>query len=108
VKAIEQFCEITPVERALLESKEHPIVLLKKRGSLAAPQHISEYVAPGQSTLGVMLPYTPLHELLFHPAHIRLSTEKSVGRQASSLIPHPLVMTSGISRRTLPLATTAH
>jgi hydrogenase maturation protein HypF len=80
VKAIEQFCEITPVERALLESREHPIVLLKKRGSFPGLQHISEHVAPGQSTLGVMLPYTPLHELLFHP---------------SSLIPHPLVMTSG-------------
>jgi hydrogenase maturation protein HypF len=42
-----------------------------------------------------MLPYTPLHELLFQPAQVRLSTGESVSRPASSLIPHPLVMTSG-------------
>jgi hydrogenase maturation protein HypF len=75
IEVIEQFCEVTPEARALLESKEHPIVLLKKKGS-----GLSSHVAPGQSTIGFMLPYTPLHELLFHP---------------SSLIPHPLVMTSG-------------
>lgn len=91
VEAIAQFCEVTPEERALLEAKEHPIVLLrKKNGTL-----VSQYVAPGQTTLGVMLPYTPLHELLFHPAYVQLSTGESVGRQASSLILHPLVMTSG-------------
>lgn len=56
---------------------------------------ISEHVAPGQATLGVMLPYTPLHELLFHPAPIRLSAGESGGRWASSFSLHPLVMTSG-------------
>jgi hydrogenase maturation protein HypF len=76
VEAIESFCEVTPEERRRLESNEKPIVLLRRK----ADSSISTHVAPGQSTLGVMLPYTPLHELLFHP---------------SSLIPHPLVMTSG-------------
>ena len=76
VEAIGQFCEVTSEERALLESKEHPIVLLRKKSGTPVSQH----VAPGQTTLGVMLPYTPLHELLFHP---------------SSFILHPLVMTSG-------------
>ncbi len=87
VENIEQFCEVAPEERALLESKEHPIVLLGKKPAQQPPARealakmlISEHVAPRQSTLGVMLPYTPLHELLFHPA---------------SSIPHPLVMTSG-------------
>ncbi len=77
LESIEDFCEVNDQERALLQSPQHPIVLLNKRcGST-----ISQQVAPGQSTLGVMLPYTPLHELLFfHP---------------SSLSLHPLVMTSG-------------
>jgi hydrogenase maturation protein HypF len=69
VEMIAQFCEVGDAERALLESKEKPIVVLKKKAdsgssSTAAPT-ISPHVAPGQSTLGVMLPYTPLHELLF-------------------------------------------
>ena len=103
VEAIEPFCEVTPEERVRLESKEKPIVLLKRKVSgqgeppewtLSDPEPrageskrqskdavtVSQHVAPGQSTLGVMLPYTPLHELLFH---------------APSSLSHPLVMTSG-------------
>ena len=39
VEAIEQFCEVSPEERALLEAQEHPIVLLKtKHGEHA--QHL--------------------------------------------------------------------
>ncbi len=50
-------------EPALLESAERPIVLLKKR-------HFTDErlpgVAPGLAWIGVMLPYTPVHFLLFH------------------------------------------
>jgi len=50
-------------ERAALESAERPIVLLERldRGADEPPG-----VAPGLAMLGVMLPYTPLHYLLFH------------------------------------------
>jgi hydrogenase maturation protein HypF len=61
VEMIEQFCEVSPEERAPLEAQEHPIVLLRKKNGTT----LSQSVAPGQATLGVMLPYTPLHELLF-------------------------------------------
>jgi hydrogenase maturation protein HypF len=79
VEVIEQFCEVTPEERALLESKEHPIVLLKKKHTACVSQH----VAPGQSTIGFMLPYTPVHELLF------------ANSQQPTANNQPLVMTSG-------------
>ena len=54
-----RYCEISAEERAVLESYRRPIVLLKKkrRGSLA---QISE-----NDYVGVMLPYTPVHCLLF-------------------------------------------
>ena len=45
---------------ALLRSPECPIVLLPRLAS--AP--VAEAVAPGSPTLGVMLPYAPLHHLL--------------------------------------------
>ncbi len=54
-----------PDEEALLESPERPVVLLPKGPDCdrALPG-----VAPGMPRLGVMLPYAPLHYLLFHQA----------------------------------------
>jgi len=48
-------------ERALLESRERPIVLLPKR----AGHDLSPQVAPASPYFGFMLPYAPLHYLLF-------------------------------------------
>ena len=45
----------------VLTSPERPIVLLARR--LGAP--VADRVAPGLGELGVLLPYTPLHHLLF-------------------------------------------
>lgn len=54
-------CQVSPLEGALLSSPESPIVLLKRTERRA---HITGKVAPGVATVGVMLPYTPLHHLL--------------------------------------------
>jgi hydrogenase maturation protein HypF len=59
--AIERFCLVSAADRAALLSPARPIVILPRRPD--AP--ISLEVAPGNRTLGVMLPYTPLHHLLF-------------------------------------------
>src|SRR5665213_467420 len=61
VAAAEQLCFVSDAERAALTSIRRPIVILQRRPG--AP--ISESLAPGNNTLGVMLPYTPLHHLLF-------------------------------------------
>ncbi len=57
--------EIGAAEVELLQSPERPIVLLRKRpdADAALPG-----IAPGLAWLGVMLPYTPIHWLLFHEA----------------------------------------
>lgn len=52
-------------QRRLLESPSRPIVLLDKGGECDA---VLPGVAPAVAQLGVMLPYTPLHYLLFHHA----------------------------------------
>lgn len=55
-----QVCDVDPASARLLLSPAHPIVLLPvKPGNGIAPA-----VALGIATLGIMLPYTPLHELL--------------------------------------------
>ncbi|MCP8970364.1 carbamoyltransferase HypF [Ectobacillus ponti] len=57
---IRRICHVTPEEEQLLLSPEAPIVLLQKREEC----RLSPDLAPGMMTLGVMLPYTPLHHLL--------------------------------------------
>lgn len=61
IAAVERVALVTPEEKELLESVARPIVLLKKR-----PDVELEGIAPGLTDIGVMLPYTPLHWLLFH------------------------------------------
>ncbi len=53
-------CVVSPEAEALLTSAEAPIVLLPRRDDAS----VADAVAPGNPTLGVMLPYTPLHHLL--------------------------------------------
>ncbi len=65
VASAQTWVEITPAERTLTESVERGIVLLRKR---SASDRMLAGVAPGLAWLGVMLPYTPLHYLLFHEA----------------------------------------
>jgi hydrogenase maturation protein HypF len=73
---IEENCILSPFEREMLESRQRPIVLLKKRPNSS----IVDEVAPKQDTLGIMLPYTPLHYLIFNTSESPLAA---------------LVMTSG-------------
>src|SRR5215212_8171783 len=66
-------CLVDPAEEAMLASPRRPIVLLRRLPGAA----VAEPVAPGNRSLGVMLPYAPLHHLLLD----------EVGR--------PIVLTSG-------------
>ncbi len=76
LESVLQHCYLNQSERNLLVSRQRPVVILDKRpDSPIVPQ-----VAPNQTTLGVMLPYTPLHYLLL---------EREPG------FPNALVMTSG-------------
>jgi hydrogenase maturation protein HypF len=61
LKMAELHCFVSDDERELLQSAARPIVLLKRK-----PESIiAKEVAPNQDWIGVILPYTPLHYLLF-------------------------------------------
>jgi len=60
LKSIRRFARLSPAEKSALESPVRPIVLLEKRDVPG----IAPSVAPGTSTYGFMLPYTPVHYLL--------------------------------------------
>jgi len=76
-----QYCQVSPCERQILEQRERPIVILLRH----LKSTIAEQVAPGQNTIGLMLPYTPLHYLLF----------AKPGTTIPEFDMPPLVMTSG-------------
>jgi len=57
---IKKYCQISATEKDLLTSSISPIVLLSKKHN-----NLPEEIAPNQNTLGFMLPYTPLHHLIF-------------------------------------------
>ncbi len=61
LSAVEAFCIVTEADRAALQSPRRPIVILRRRPDAA----VSREIAPGNQSIGVMLPYTPLHYLLF-------------------------------------------
>ncbi len=87
LNTVRQHAEPTRSEETLLCSPVAPIVLLPTAGQTTAPN-----VAPLVSTLGVMLPYAPVHHLLFRHPETPVSERPSV-----------LVMTSG-NRSEEPIA----
>jgi hydrogenase maturation protein HypF len=76
-------CAVSDDEAAVLDDRARPVVLLTRRDP--SGDGIASLVAPGQDSLGVMLPYSPLHQLLVAGG--------------------PLVMTSG-NRSDEPIART--
>jgi hydrogenase maturation protein HypF len=68
-----RLCELDDAAARLLTSQRRPIVLLTRRPGA----DIAVAAAPGNRSLGIMLPYTPLHILLL----------QAIGR--------PIVLTSG-------------
>jgi len=58
--AVRRHCELPPMEEGLLASAQAPIVLLRRCEGDTLP----EALAPGNPTLGVLLPYSPTHHLL--------------------------------------------
>ncbi|MGE5674022.1 MAG: Sua5/YciO/YrdC/YwlC family protein, partial [Mycobacterium leprae] len=59
LETVRRVCTVSAAEEQQLTSPAAPILLLPYSGGGIAPS-----VAPGLNTLGVMLPYTPLHLLL--------------------------------------------
>lgn len=61
IEDVQQICTLTNLEEETISNNKRPIVLLNKRSNTLLPQ----IIAPNMHQYGVMLPYTPLHYLLF-------------------------------------------
>jgi len=99
LNTVEKHCILDDEERNLLLSHERPILILKRRpGSSIAPS-----ITPGQDSLGVMLPYTPLHYLLFsdHPNTPGDSTPRALVMTSGNLSEEPIAVTNDEARQRL-------
>ncbi len=74
LEMVGKYCQVSSGEAELLTSRQSPIVLLDRLKNIPG---ICSSIAPNLNSLGVILPYTPLHYLLL------------------AEIERPLVMTSG-------------
>ncbi|MEO1064306.1 MAG: carbamoyltransferase HypF, partial [Actinomycetota bacterium] len=80
LQVAERLAVLDDAERRALADPARPIVLVRQRPGT----ELSPLVAPGNPLVGLMLPYTPLHHLLFAAVPGR-----------TSVVPDALVMTSG-------------
>ena len=64
---VRRICLVTDATAALLESPIAPITILNVREDAQSWGLPLDLLTPDADTLGVMLPYTPLHALLFEP-----------------------------------------
>lgn len=67
VDDVREFAVVSELEEKMLNSPEAPIVILEKKQAF----HLAENVAPNMTTIGVMLPYSPLHHLLLREVENR-------------------------------------
>jgi hydrogenase maturation protein HypF len=79
-------------EARLLESAERPIVLARKRRAPAVLP-LADGIAPGLLTYGIMLPYSPLHHLLFDKSDFAVLVMTS-----ANLTDEPMVHTNETAR----------
>ena len=81
METAQRICHVTAKDEALLTGHIRPIVLMRKKPNT----RLSVLLSPDTDFLGVMLPYTPLHHIIFH--HLaQLCTKEEIPA---------LVMTSG-------------
>jgi hydrogenase maturation protein HypF len=78
VEAARQLVELTPETESRLASAARPIVLARAKFELSG-------VAPDNDELGVMLPYTPVHHLLFAAESAEILVMTSANRSSEPI-----------------------
>ena len=109
IETIKTFAVMSKEEEKTLKSKERPIVILKK----SEDYDFADSVSPDLHNIGVMLPYAPLHHLLFNetdtPAYIMTSanvpgepmmiTNEEIVKNLSKIVDYYLVHNRRILNR---------
>lgn len=108
IEIVGRYCALDDIARQVLHSPEAPIVILPASGTARLP----DVVAPGMTTLGFMLPTTPLHLLILRrmdrPVVMtsgnlsdepQVTTEAEASARLSAIAPYALVHDRDIANR---------
>jgi hydrogenase maturation protein HypF len=88
LETAESLCHVSDPERVALLSPERPIVLLRRRPESG----LADGVSPGNPATGVMLPCTPMHDLLYRILRERWSTAPALVMTSGNLSEEPIVI----------------
>ena len=88
VDAVRKLCSVSATDEAALLHLRRPIVILPRR----VDADLAPAVAPGNHTLGIMLPYTPLHYLLFSDSPEAESEFAALVMTSGNLSEEPIVI----------------
>jgi hydrogenase maturation protein HypF len=84
----EEICVMGDVERRVLVGRERPIVLLQRKEDAG----LAEAVSPENPMTGVMLPCTPMHDLLFRILRERCDIEPVLVMTSGNVSEEPIVI----------------
>jgi hydrogenase maturation protein HypF len=90
VAAARTFCDVSEVDEAALRHVRRPIVVLPRLQGT----ELASGIAPENMTLGVMLPYTPLHYLLFSDSPESDSEFQALVMTSGNLSEEPIVISN--------------
>jgi hydrogenase maturation protein HypF len=95
--AARRLCTLSAEDEASLLSPRRPIVILPQRAGAV----LVTGIAPGDKTLGVMLPYTPLHFLLFSNSPGTQSEFPALVMSSGNVSEEPIVVSNDEATRQL-------
>ncbi len=88
--AVRSFCEVSAADETALRHLRRPVVVMPRLAGAV----LSEDIAPGNNTVGVMLPYTPLHYLLFSDSPDRETQFPALVMTSGNLSEEPIVVSN--------------
>ena len=95
MKGIRRICAVSPEDEGALQHPRRPIVILARAPSDGmVTSGLSDIIAPGTNTLGIMLPYTPLHYLLFSDSPESPSEFVALVMTSGNLSEEPIVVSN--------------
>ena len=95
--AVQSLCQVSSGDEASLLHLRRPIVVMPRDPT--AP--LADAIAPGNNTVGVMLPYTPLHYLLFSDSPDHASEFHALVMTSGNLSEEPIVVSNSAAMQQL-------